>query len=88
MIIFLGILDIIIAISAALFTYGIYSQWLMIVLSVYLMVKGAIFIRSVASIIDIAAGAILILGLFVTLPNTLFWVIAAYLLQKGILSFL
>lgn len=86
-IILLGLLDAIIAISSILRGYGLYAKWMVVAFSLYLIVKGVIFIKSAASILDIIAGALLFIGLFADLPIVVFWIIGAYLLQKGIFSF-
>jgi len=84
----LGLIDILMAIIAVLLGYGIYFKAVVLIASLYLIVKGAIFIKSVASMIDIAAGLLILLALFVKLPLIILLVIAIYLFQKGIFSIL
>jgi len=89
MIIFLlGSLDIIFAISSILMGYGIYSHTMMLVVSLFLIAKGIIFIKSWASILEVLSGLALLIALSYGLPLAVFWIVGIYLLQKGIFSFL
>jgi hypothetical protein len=60
----------------------------LIAIAALLCLKGFIFIFDVASILDIAGGILILLGLFLTLPPVLFLIFAGVFLVKGIFSFL
>ncbi len=87
MIKFLGLLDI----FATLLLIGVAAslnipQGLIIVISVYLIIKGIIFIVDIASIFDIIAGTLLVLSLFLSLPPVLLLIAAALVGLKGFMS--
>ena len=84
----LGILDILIAVMAGFMAWGISYKVLAIIAGVYLLGKGLVFIKSLASIIDLIAGFAIISSLFFTVPPILLWISAILLIQKGIFSFL
>ena len=83
----LGLIDVLIAVEAVLLGYGHYISALIWAAAAYLILKGLLFIKSIASILDIIAGLLLVLALVVKLPMAVFWAIAIYLVQKGIFSF-
>ena len=87
MIKFLGLLDVI----ATLLLIGVaaslnISQGLIITMSVYLIIKGIVFIIDIASVFDITAGTLLILSLFVSLPPVLLLIAAVLVGIKGFMS--
>ena len=86
MIMILGLIDVLIAVLAALMSFGPHIDKVMYVAGVYLILKGLLFINSIVSILDILAGVILLIGIYVTLPAWAFWIVAIFLIQKGIFS--
>lgn len=57
----------------------------------YLIIKGGIFVLNsldLGSVIDVMAGAILLAGLFLTVPHFLLFAFGGVLFAKGILSLL
>lgn len=87
----LGILDIFIAICFWIFgIFGWISNSFILLLGLFLLVKGIVFITglSFASILDILASVIIILGSSYELPNIAIIIISLFLLQKGIMSLL
>ena len=84
----LGLIDIFSAVLLGMMFFHIVLKTLIIIFGIILLVKGFIFIRSLASIIDLFAGASLILGLFIpSFPPVIFWIASLLLIQKGIFSF-
>jgi len=59
---------------------------LVIVVAVYLFLKALIFLMDVGSLLDVAAGVLLILSLFIGLPPLVYFIIAGLIGLKGILS--
>ena len=86
----LGILDILAAFLIFALSFGLnIPHGIIIVFIVILLAKGAfILTKSIASAFDILAGVILILALFFTLPQIIFFIPGILVLQKGILSLL
>jgi len=83
----LGILDIFAAGILVCLAFGIAPpQGLVIALAVYLFFKALLFITDIASLLDVAAGILLILSLWFGLPLVLLIVFAALLGLKGIMS--
>jgi len=87
----LGILDII---SGLLFWlngfFSIIPDSVMIIIVLYLVIKGVIFILSkdIASILDIVSGIIIYFSLAYTLPAFVIIIVTFFLLEKGIVSLL
>ena len=85
----MGILDIIVAIiffiSAKTSFIPVAIIW---VIGLYLIIKGIgfAFLLDVASILDVIAGIIIIIALFVTIHPIIFYIVIIFLLQKGIFS--
>jgi len=78
----LGTLDLITGISIILFQYDLIGLRLFLTFAVYLLAKGFMFKGDIASILDFATGAYMLL--MIILPITFFTYIAAfYLFQKG-----
>ncbi|MFH1332156.1 MAG: hypothetical protein ABIH63_02625 [archaeon] len=80
----LGIFDLLAALSIILLRFGV-AKTMAIALAIYLIVKGAIYIKSVPSMVDIAAGIIMVLA-FYGWFSILTWVAAIWLTQKGVIS--
>lgn len=80
----LGILDLITAFSVLLLRLDL-APTLALVLGLYAVGKGIIFLRDISSIADIAAGGAIILA-FYGYFNLLTWLAAIWLTQKGIVS--
>ena len=87
MLILLGLIDVFSAVLSGLMFYGIISKIVIMVFGIILLIKGLVFIKSLASMIDLFAGAVLITGIFFSIPPLLFWIAAILLIQKGIFSF-
>jgi hypothetical protein len=93
MIVFLlGLIDSIIGAAAILQGYGIFSKTLVWISSVYLAMKGLMFLGAaggveLASLTDMAVAILLLAALFFKLPLIVFWLIGLYLIQKGLFSF-
>ena len=85
--ILLGLIDVFAAVLLGLMFFHILFNALSIALGIILLVKGLIFIKSLASIIDLFAGIVLLLGIFFSIPPLLFWIAGILLIQKGIFSF-
>jgi hypothetical protein len=80
----LGILDFLAGISLVFLKFGLLEN-IALILGIYLIVKSIIFIKSLASIFDLISGILIVLaahGMF--FPFT--WLVAVWLLQKGIFS--
>lgn len=78
----LGTLDLLAGITLILFQYDLIGMRLFLTFAVYLAFKGFLFKGDVASVIDFAIGAYMVLML--VFPITLITYIAAfYLFQKG-----
>lgn len=84
----LGAIDIIIAISSLLMAYGLYFKSFIVIAASYLVAKGLILFSSIASIMDIIIGIILIIAVFWAVHPLVLGLIFLILLQKGIFSFL
>ncbi|MEM2956176.1 MAG: hypothetical protein QW041_01190 [Candidatus Pacearchaeota archaeon] len=83
---FLGIIDLLISLNIGLMIYGIYLKLIILIAGIYLIIKGLIFLSSLASVIDIITGILLIAGYFFIIPKFLLIIITLILLQKGIFS--
>lgn len=85
----LGLLDIISAflLISKCFDFDI-PRTIVAFFSSYLLLKAFIFLRDVGSIMDLAAGTLLILGLYMTLPWEIFVVFGILVGIKGIQSLL
>ena len=85
----LGILDIFVA--ACFWIFGILG-WIpssfVLVLGLFLLVKGIVFITgfAVGSILDIASAIIIISATSIEMPNLVVILVTLFLLQKGIFS--
>ena len=83
----LGIADII---AGSLLIRGIYNipvpQIVVIVFAGYLIMKGILFIADIGSLMDLAAGVVLILTLFFNFPMLILIIFASLLGIKGVMS--
>jgi len=85
----LGVLDIFIAICFWIFAvFEIIPGRFIMALGIVLLVKGLIFIIgfSVASILDIVAGLLVILASSTDVPHIINIIVALFLVQKGLFS--
>lgn len=85
----LGILDILAALSFWLSAvFNIIPDSLILLIAIYLIVKGIIFIISqdIASILDILSGLIIYASLSFNLPFFISLIVVLFLIQKGIFS--
>jgi hypothetical protein len=86
----LGILDIIIGISFAIF--GVFHFYLfagfLVLIGFILLIKGVVFLigGSFASMLDILCAIIILTASAVSVPLIIIILVALYLLQKGIFS--
>lgn len=60
---------------------------LKIFIVIYLTGKGFLFIRDIASILDIVGGVVLLLSFWYTIPLWLLITLAAFIGLKGLMSF-
>ena len=81
----LGFLDLLAGITLFLLRYHI-GETLGLVIGLFLLAKGVVFIMNVVSIMDILAGLVIILA---TQGHYFFftWIFVLWLLQKGFFSF-
>ena len=82
----LGLLDLLAGISLLLLKFGV--DFYGVVFASYLMVKGLLFIKNIVSAFDIISSIIFFYSLYFGYFGILFYLAAAWLLQKGIFSFL
>ena len=84
----LGIADII---AGSLLIRGIYNipvpQILVMVFAGYLIIKGLLFITDIGSAMDLVAGILLILTVFLNIPTLILIIFASLLGIKGVMSF-
>ena len=87
MIKFLGVFDIF---AAGLLVGAGYHlpmpQGLIITVAIYLLLKALIFLMDIGSLFDIIGGILLILSLSMSLPPIVFFIFAALVGLKGIMS--
>ncbi|MDD5192061.1 MAG: hypothetical protein PHH54_05725 [Candidatus Nanoarchaeia archaeon] len=87
----LGILDLFVGL--VFWTFGIFHiipSNFVLILGLFLLVKGAVFVINLnsVSILDIISALIIILATSVVLPKLVVILIAIFLIQKGIFSML
>ncbi|MFH1820770.1 MAG: hypothetical protein ABH805_02555 [Candidatus Nealsonbacteria bacterium] len=83
----LGILDLVAALSMVGLAYNLpLARGMIIFLAVYLLLKAILFLTDIGSLFDIIGGVLLVLSLFMVLPQLLFFVIAALIGLKGLMS--
>lgn len=83
----MGLMDLLTVTTLLLFKYGIIQQKFLIVAVAYLIIKGVIFFRDIASIVDVGVAVIFILALF-GIYNVLTWIAVLWVLQKAVFSML
>lgn len=83
----MGLMDLLTVTTLLLFKYGIIQQKFLIIAVVYLIIKGVIFFRDIASIVDVGVAVIFILALF-GIYNVLTWIAVIWVLQKAVFSML
>ncbi|MDP2907497.1 MAG: hypothetical protein Q8O03_06155 [Nanoarchaeota archaeon] len=83
----LGLMDLLSITILLLFKYGVVSQIFLIAAVIYLMAKGVIFFRNIASLLDFGVAIIFALALFQTY-NVLTWIALVWVLQKAVFSLL
>jgi hypothetical protein len=88
MLIVFAILDLISALTLGLLYFNISVKFLILTSAIYLIVKGIIFLKDIASIIDLIIAGFLLISLFITIPKIVLLVFAIFLLQKAIFSFI
>ena len=84
----LGFFDFLVAVMLTLGHFDVIGGRFLIAPAIYLIGKGLLFPKDVASIIDIVAGLYLLLILFFGIHTFLAYIFAAYLMQKFVFSFL
>jgi hypothetical protein len=67
---------------------GLFIKTAVLVIGIYLVAKGFLFITSFASYIDLFAGTLLIVSHFLVIPSFLLVIAGLLLLQKSVFSFL
>jgi len=86
----LGAVDILIGIVFWFYgVFGIFPEQLIVFLGLVLVVKGLIFVigMDVASVLDVVAGAVIIVaGGGVSMPFLVVVLVAVFLVQKGVVS--
>lgn len=80
----LGAADLLAALSIVLLKFGIIPT-MALVLAIYLIIKGVVFIKNISSIVDIAAGAAMLIAFYGNF-NIATWIAAIWLTQKGVMS--
>jgi len=83
--VFLGILDLL---CVVLLVFGIFNNFIFLLPAIYLIVKGGIFLFSgdFVSAIDVVSGAYSLFLFFGVSYFVLTFLVAIFLLQKGLLS--
>ena len=84
----LGFIDMLGVILLGMMYYGLFIKTAALVLGIYLVGKGFLFITSLASYIDLLAGTVLIISYFFVVPSFLIVIAGLLLLQKSVFSFL
>jgi hypothetical protein len=83
----LGIADII---AGSLLIRELYSipvpQVIVVIFAIYLIMKGILFITDIGSLMDLVAGVLLVLTLFLNFPIFILIIFAALLAIKGVMS--
>jgi hypothetical protein len=82
----LAFMDFFSAVVLILLSLGVTIKVLLALAAIYLFVKGMIFVKDVASIIDIIIAVALFSSIFITLPKIAIIIFAIFLVQKSIFS--
>ncbi|MBW3012710.1 hypothetical protein KY325_00920 [Candidatus Woesearchaeota archaeon] len=83
----MGFVDLMAGLWILLLNYSYGSNKIGVLFAGYLIIKGLVFRGSFMSYVDIAVAVYLLFGMLVGFNTVLAWVCAAYLVQKGIISF-
>jgi len=84
-----GLLDLLAGLNFVAMALGFYQETLLMVIAAYLIIKGLLFLKDFASVIDLIAGLIVVLGIFtIAVPKIPLLIFAVLLLQKGASSLL
>jgi hypothetical protein len=81
-----GILDLIAGVILILLKFNLVSYTIAWIFIIYLILKGLIFIKSIASILDIVSSVFMILAVY-GFYNVITWIFVLWLIQKGFFSF-
>jgi hypothetical protein len=84
----LGFLDLLGVILFGMMYYGLFIKTAALIIGIYLVAKGFLFITSLASYIDLFAGTVLVVSYFFAVPSFLLVIAGLLLLQKSVFSFL
>jgi len=84
-----GLLDILASFNLLALSFGFHFETFLMIISAYLIIKGLLFFKDFASIIDLIAGSMILLGIFtIAIPKTPLIILSILLFQKGATSFL
>lgn len=81
----LGLIDLLTALSVVLLRFGI-AKTMALALAIYLIIKGIIFIKNITSMIDIAAGVVVLIAALGYFTPIITWIAAIWIAQKGVIS--
>jgi len=87
----LGSLDLVAAMVFYLAeSFNLFATKTILIIGIYILVKGILFVitMDLASILDIFSGIIIILSTFITLHSLIIFLVAFFLIQKGLFSLL
>ncbi len=79
-----GLLDLVAAIMMLLVRWNI-GKTLGLIMALYVVVKSLVFIKDMASVVDLLAGIFFVLALF-DYYNIITYILVLWLLQKGVVS--
>ena len=83
----LGLVDLIIAVLLLAIAFNLeVSKTIVVVFALCLILKAIVFICDIASICDIIVGVLLLLSIFMVLPQLILFIAAGFIGIKGILS--
>ncbi len=82
----LGLVDLLTAVLAVFAHIGFIPTSVLKIFAVYLIIKGAIFIKSFTSILDLGCGVYLLLMFFFNMHSFIVYLVALYLFQKAVFS--
>lgn len=81
-----GILDMVAWISLVLFQFGVYKS-LLLLFTIYLIIKGLLFLPGLTSTIDIITGIFFLMAFF-GIFSILTWILFIFLIQKSFFTLL
>ena len=88
MLIILAFLDLLSALVLILLAFGMAINFIVIPVAAYLAVKGLLFLKDFASIVDLIIAAVLVTSLFLNVPAIILMIMAVFLIQKSFMSLL